>query len=79
MRKQVVGLLLLGVAATGARGELAGNTNASFYSDLSLFSTRADETKAVQSIDRLGPVGIGIELHQPRRPVNSKPGRPSRP
>jgi len=65
MRKQVVGLLLLGVAATGARGELAGNTNASFYSDLSLFSTRADETKAVQSIDRLGPVGIGIELHQP--------------
>ncbi|HAS83213.1 MAG TPA: hypothetical protein DCS43_11220 [Verrucomicrobia bacterium] len=65
MGKRIVGLLMLGVTVTGARGELAGNTNTSFYRDLPLFSTRADETKAVQSIDRLGPVGIGIELHQP--------------
>jgi len=36
-----------------------------FYTRPGLFSTRPSETKSVQSIDRFGPVGIGIELHQP--------------
>ncbi len=37
----------------------------SFYAEPALFSTRPDETKSVNTIDRFGPVGIGIELHQP--------------
>jgi hypothetical protein len=53
------------IAVSAANGEVAGKNASSFYKDLPLFSTRADETKAVQSIDRFGPMGIGIELHQP--------------
>ena len=37
----------------------------SFYKRPALFSTRPGETKSLQSIDRFGPVGIGIELIQP--------------
>ncbi|MHC4252524.1 MAG: DUF6288 domain-containing protein, partial [Planctomycetota bacterium] len=36
-----------------------------FYKYLQLFSTRPSETKSLQTIDRFGPVGMGIELHQP--------------
>ena len=37
----------------------------SFYKGPALFSTRPDEKRSVSSIDRFGPVGMGIELHQP--------------
>jgi hypothetical protein len=37
----------------------------SFYKRPALFSPRPGETKSLQTIDRFGPVGIGIELHQP--------------
>jgi len=38
----------------------------SFYREPhGLFSTRPSETASLQSIDRLGPVGLGIELLQP--------------
>jgi len=37
----------------------------SFYKGPALFSTRPDEERSVSSIDRFGPVGMGIELHQP--------------
>jgi len=37
----------------------------SFYAEPALFSTRPDETKSVTTIERFGPVGIGIDLHQP--------------
>jgi hypothetical protein len=37
----------------------------SFYSEPALFSTRPDESKSLQSIDRFGPVGMGINLVQP--------------
>ncbi|MAG93171.1 MAG: hypothetical protein CMJ48_05415 [Planctomycetaceae bacterium] len=37
----------------------------SFYKGPGLFSTRPSETKSLQTIDRFGPVGMGIELHQP--------------
>ena len=38
----------------------------SFYKNPhGLFSTRPDETKSLQSIERYGPVGIGIDLLQP--------------
>lgn len=36
-----------------------------YHNPHGLFSTRPDETKSVQSIERFGPVGIGIELVQP--------------
>ncbi|MEN8783935.1 MAG: hypothetical protein ABF379_06205, partial [Akkermansiaceae bacterium] len=37
-----------------------------FYKNANgLFSTRPGEEKSLQSIDRFGPVGIGIELIQP--------------
>jgi len=37
----------------------------SFYTEPSIFSTRPSETATMTSIDRFGPVGLGIELHQP--------------
>lgn len=37
----------------------------SFYKEPALFSTRPSETVSMNTIDRFGPVGIGIELHQP--------------
>ena len=37
----------------------------SFYKHSSLFSTAPDEKVSLHSIDRVGPVGIGIELVQP--------------
>jgi len=37
----------------------------SFYAGPGIFSTRPSETKSLQTIDRFGPVGMGIELHQP--------------
>lgn len=48
-------------------GSVAANARAaeSFYADPGLFSTRPDATKSLETIDRFGPVGIGIELHQP--------------
>jgi hypothetical protein len=37
----------------------------SFYKEPPLFSTAPSETASLQTINRFGPVGIGIELHQP--------------
>ena len=37
----------------------------SFYSEPPLFSTAPAAEKSEGSVDRFGPVGIGIELHQP--------------
>jgi hypothetical protein len=46
-------------------GGLAVAAENSFYKDPALFSTRPSETKSLQTIDRFGPAGMGIELHQP--------------
>jgi hypothetical protein len=70
----IVGLLLLlpGISLTAEE---------SFYEDpVGLFSTRPSETKSLQSIDRFGPVGIGIELLQPAflmRVKNVEKGSPA--
>jgi len=53
---------LVPMLAFGGLAAAAGN---SFYKGPALFSTRLSETKSLQSIDRFGPVGMGIELHQP--------------
>jgi len=71
MKRWISVLMLMAVAGSGAwaddvdKAGRVGEFSSSFYKDWPLFSTRADEAKAVQSIDRFGPVGIGIELHQP--------------
>ncbi len=36
-----------------------------FYNDPALFSTRPSDTASMSTVDRFGPVGIGIELHHP--------------
>ncbi len=57
-RFQCLVTVALLAAATAGAGE-------SFYKDAGVFSTRPVETKSVNTIDRFGAVGIGIELHQP--------------
>jgi hypothetical protein len=50
--------------AFGLTAGLAAGAD-SFYKEPPLFSTAPSETTSLQTIDRFGPVGIGIELHQP--------------
>ncbi len=52
----------------------------SFYTVPQIFSTTPSSAQSVQSIDRFGPVGIGIELHQPAfvmKVQNVEPGSPA--
>jgi len=49
----------------GAPNTATTKTGASFYKTPPLFSTAPQETKSMETVDRFGPVGIGIELHQP--------------
>ncbi len=51
-------LTLTSLPATAAAGSFYGNPEG-------LFSTRPDDTKSLNTIGRLGPVGMGIELIQP--------------
>ena len=44
---------------------LATAEKSSFYKKEPLFSMAPEPGKSKQSVDRFGPVGIGIELHQP--------------
>jgi len=62
---QRVGLAIsiLVVWASGTAAEQAQKK--SFYKSPQLFSTAPSETASLQTINRFGPVGIGIELHQP--------------
>jgi hypothetical protein len=62
-RRVGLALAILVFCAVGTAAEQAKTT--SFYRGPSLFSTRPSETASVSSIDRFGPVGMGIELHQP--------------
>jgi hypothetical protein len=51
-----------------------------FYKTPPLFSTAPATDKSQQSIDRFGPLGIGIELHQPpfvMKVGNVEPGSPA--
>nr|MBC8372041.1 hypothetical protein [Planctomycetota bacterium] len=56
--------ILLACAVAGA-ADKAKTGAKSFYKGPSIFSTRPSETKSLQTIARFGPVGMGIELHQP--------------
>ena len=50
-----------------------------FYKVPPLFSTAPSETASLQTIDRFGPVGIGIELHQPAFVMKVKNVEPDSP
>ncbi len=66
-QKQTIGLVLLSVLliCAGAGAADKAKTTEGFYKAPGLFSTRPSETKSMQTIARFGPVGMGIELHQP--------------
>ncbi len=60
---RTISSILCALAFSGARTTA---TAESFYQNPNgLFSTRPSEKKSLQTIDRFGPVGIGIELIQP--------------
>jgi len=64
-RKPGIGLVLSMFLFCGAAGAADSAGAKSFYKGPSLFSTRPSDTKSLQTIDRFGPIGMGIELHQP--------------
>lgn len=57
-RKQIFSLFILSSLCMA-------NAYGSFYAEDWIFSRRPDEDATMTSIDRFGPVGLGIELHQP--------------
>lgn len=65
----IVGIVLLGwaIASGSVFGEDpgSGSRGKKYYTEPPMFHPYPDENAVVQSIDRLGPVGIGIELLQP--------------
>jgi hypothetical protein len=65
--KQTIGLVFLSVLLICADAGAAdkAKTTKGFYKAPGLFSTRPGESKSMQTIARFGPVGMGIELHQP--------------
>jgi len=67
-QKQQIGLLfvsMLFICAGASFADKAKTNTKSFYRAPGIFSTRPSETKSLQTIARFGPVGMGIELHQP--------------
>ncbi|MEC7604392.1 MAG: DUF6288 domain-containing protein, partial [Planctomycetota bacterium] len=74
MIKTLLGLLMVTGVVQVASGQ-------GFYRNPEpVFSTRPSETSSLQRIDRLGPVGLGIELLQPAfvmRIANIETGSPA--
>jgi hypothetical protein len=71
-----------GTAALAAKKPevTAGAKSSSFYKGPQLFYPHADETEARYVIERLGPVGIGLDLLQPAFTMqisNVEPGSPA--
>jgi hypothetical protein len=64
-RLGVLAVVLLCPTGYGAAQAAAAAKEGTFYKRPALFSYRPSDTARVVSIDRFGPVGMGIELHQP--------------
>ena len=62
---QTTGLALAMLFCCGAHCAAADAPATGYYKQPPLFSTCPDETASSQSVDRFGPVGIGIDLVQP--------------
>jgi hypothetical protein len=77
---QFIGLVLVSlVHASGLRAAEEAAAKG-FYKEAPLFSTAAAVEKSVNIIERLGPVGMAIELHQPAFTMfvgNIEPGSPA--
>ena len=76
---QTIGFALATFFTCAAYSVAAEATAPSFYKEPPLFSTAPSETASLQSIDRFGPVGIGIELHQPAFVMKVKDVEPGSP
>jgi hypothetical protein len=61
---------LLPLSAASKKG-LSGMNGSSYYKVHPMFHPYPDEKAKLQSIDRFGPVGIGIELLQPVLTISS--------
>ena len=75
----LVGMTVLTAAAADKSG-LTGMAGSAYYKVHPMFHPFPDEKAGVQSIDRFGPVGIGIELVQPAfkmRVKNVEEGSPA--
>ncbi len=64
-QRQTIGLVLSTLLFCAGAGAADKVKTKSFYKGPGIFSTRPSETKSLQTIARFGPVGMGIELHQP--------------
>jgi len=81
----VAGIILAGIVAgnlnaAGKKGGLTGMGGSKYYKVHPMFHPYPDEKANLQSIDRFGPVGIGIELLQPAftmRVKNVEEGSPA--
>lgn len=77
----IVFLGLIGMTATAAgKSSLTGMTGSGYYKVHPMFHPFPDEKAVLQSINRFGPVGIGIELLQPAfkmRVKNVEEGSPA--
>ena len=60
-----IALVLSALMFCAIGGTATQTANAGFYKNPPLFSTAPSETKAIQTIMRFGPVGMGIDLVQP--------------
>ena len=56
---------LAGVLSASGANVTSAKLESKYYKEPPLFSTAPAETASLQTIDRFGPVGLGIELHQP--------------
>ena len=75
-----IGLALATLFTCAAHCAAAEAPAKGFYKEEPLFSTAPSETTSLQTVDRFGPVGIGIELHQPAfvmKVKNVEPGSPA--
>ncbi len=66
--------------ATGFMVLMASVAYGEFYTRPAFFTLRPSETGVLSTVDRFGPVGIGIELHQPAfvmKVKNVEPGSPA--
>ncbi len=59
IQKRIMAVLVLCASVTARSAE------GSFYKNPGIFSTRPSEAKSLQTIQRFGPVGMGIDLLQP--------------
>ena len=85
-RKHQFGLVLLALAAIGtmsvwvAGAGLSGKFDSDYYDDWPLFHMYPNEKDARWSIDRIGPVGLGLDLLQPAftmKITKVEPGSPA--